>query len=212
MSVAKNITSTVRLVCGHEICRNLVRCGASISKGVSTVVYDGSDIIVGRVGLGKKFGSLVTCSGKFDKTVDRCCLDTAIRELCEEFKITRTSNRFECAAIVNGTIVLLFNCHGLDFAEMQRRVMDDHQDARRIIGLTDDGACKGLEWRPDESPAVTCAATIGEMQALVRIPYVQLRLDKDVLPYCVTNIHVMMQWKLNHSVVGSSHIAWSAVK
>lgn len=195
--------------CGHAICSSFVAIGQNIEKGVSVVVHDGSNIIVGKVGLGWKFGSLTTCSGKFDKEHDTCCIATAIRELEEEFKIKATTARFESAALVSGAIVLLFNCHGHDLAKMQSDVALDHQMARRVINLTDDDACRKLKWQPDEPLAVSKAAAEGEMQSLISIPYDQISATKEILKHCVTHIHAMMQWRLLRVAIRDTFIVWS---
>lgn len=204
-------SSFVQPNCGHKICANLAISGAKFGKGVSTVVHDGSAIILGKVGLGKRFGYLTVCSGNFELGIDRCWLDTAIRELHEEFKIDATVKRFECAALVDSATVFLFNCHGHNLVDLQKRVMTDHQTARRIIGLADDDACRMLVDSDDEPMAVTFAAEHGEMQTLVSMMYSRnIYQDKSVLGYCVSNIHAMMQWKMYGVVTKKTRIVWSA--
>lgn len=211
MTTITDASSPVLPACKHKICLNLALSGAKLKTGVSTVVHSGNTIILGKVGLGWKYGSLAVCSGKFDSENDNCWLETAIRELREEFKITAAVGRFECAALVNGAIVLLYNCLGYNLAEMRGNVMAAHQKARDIIKLPNDDACRRLKYHEGEPREVSLAAANGEMQTLVCIMYSEnIRLNKDILPFCITNICAMMKWKIQHTVEKYTRIVWSS--
>lgn len=209
--------------CGHDVCCNLARLGKSYKKGVSVVCYrqlrtqqTGSsvyntktEIILGRVGLGRKFGMLSTCSGHFEPAKDKCCVDTAIRELYEEFKITNTRGKFRYVSLVGGAIVFCLDCTGMDIAKMQTQVIADHATARRIIGLPTDDACKHLTYDPNEPAEVTHAATYGEMQTLITVPYIGTKWNSaGTLSWCSEHVTRTLELLLGFPPARGTMVVW----
>lgn len=183
--------------CKHHICDALWESGHSYKRGVSIVVHDGDNIIIGETGLGRMYGKYTTCAGKHSAD-DGCCMETAVRELREEFKITETydqhhHSRFEACATIGEHIVMLFNCTGLDYGMMKAKVRSDYQRALSVVGIYTVEECKNLRYCRNEPREVTEATTNGELKDIYYIPYGDLpRYRGRYRDFCEEHVDVMM--------------------
>ena len=177
-------------------------------ESVNIVFRDNDNVIMlGVAGLGWKFGNITICSGKFDANKDSGCLDTFRREMNEEFKITFERERLECYAIVENCNTFLYNCHGLNFAEIRSKVMADHQKARTLFGLMTDSDCRGLKYSHDETPQQSEAAANGEMMDIIFVPMRDLHTIK-IAKYMTQIIKTMVSLFETRQNTADGTIVW----
>jgi hypothetical protein len=202
-------------MCDHIVCAKLRYCGAPDKCGVVTVVTLGAScVILGRVGLGPRFNALTTCCGGYNVR-DKCWLDTAYRELAEEYKLVAPAIRVKCVMMVHCKacirIIIVFDATGCHFPDIRNRVLNDYNTALNVLelklpnGETDVRKCHAMHAVANEPIEHTIAATNGELMDIFIMHANALRNVKRALPpFQFESIEMAVNWRLHQD-----KIVWS---
>lgn len=159
-------------LCDHDICKqiNQVR---SVKTGVSVVLFDSHThkFTFGISGIGQSYSKACVCSGHPNRE-DRCFIDTAIREIREEFKLDVRSTietQIMCVMSVQNALVVLVDIFGSDFQNMYDMVQQSYRRVIEHFKLATIVACKNLRYSPNETPLDTQIASEGELSRIFNV-------------------------------------------
>jgi hypothetical protein len=165
---------------------NLSKNFPKIALGVNIILHTNDSFIFGKIGLGKKYGKISCCSGH--KTPDDSCwIDTAVRELSEEFKITLTPSSFMShvsqSKIINNTLVFYVNISDQQIHLIDSKVKEAYIRAKIIFGFRSAQDCMSISWNVFETKSKSKIAANAELSEICVVKFSEIHSIQEIVPY-----------------------------